>query len=85
MLISPGNSAPNFRASRVHRFSPGLVRCRAGLRGAGISAVHVLRGEEERGGEDRRDIRDEYLKKEIMRSWGDRRKSRGKYGARKMW
>lgn len=32
-----------------------------------------------------REIRDDYLKKEIMRIWGDRRKSRRKYGARKIW
>jgi putative transposase len=32
-----------------------------------------------------RDIRDEYLKKEIMRAWEDPRKARGKYGARKVW
>ena len=32
-----------------------------------------------------REIRDEYLKEEIMRIWGDRRKSRAKYGARKVW
>jgi putative transposase len=31
-----------------------------------------------------REVRDEYLKKEIARIWGDRRKSRGKYGARKV-
>jgi putative transposase len=32
-----------------------------------------------------REIRDEYVRKEIMRVWGDRRKSRAKYGARKVW
>lgn len=32
-----------------------------------------------------REMRDEYLKKEIMRVWEDRRKGRGKYGARKVW
>ncbi len=32
-----------------------------------------------------RDIRDEYLKKEVMRVWEDPRKARGKYGARKVW
>lgn len=32
-----------------------------------------------------REVRDEYLKKEIMRVWEDRRKSRRKYGARKVW
>jgi putative transposase len=32
-----------------------------------------------------REIRDGYLKKEIMRVWEDRRKSRRKYGARKIW
>jgi putative transposase len=32
-----------------------------------------------------RDIRDEYLRKEIMRAWEDPRKARGKYGARKVW
>jgi putative transposase len=35
--------------------------------------------------ETARDIRDEYLKKEIMRVWEDPRKARGKYGARKVW
>ena len=32
-----------------------------------------------------RDFRDEYLKEEIMRVWVQRSKSRGKYGARKIW
>ena len=32
-----------------------------------------------------REIRDGYLEKEIMRVWEDRRKSRRKYGARKIW
>jgi putative transposase len=32
-----------------------------------------------------RDIRDEYLREEIMRVWMERSKSRGKYGARKIW
>jgi len=32
-----------------------------------------------------REIRDEYLKKEIMRVWEDRRIGRKKYGARKVW
>jgi putative transposase len=32
-----------------------------------------------------REIRDEYLRKEIMRAWEDRMKGRGKYGARKVW
>jgi putative transposase len=32
-----------------------------------------------------RDIRDERLKKEIMRVWEDRRKGRRVYGARKVW
>lgn len=32
-----------------------------------------------------RDARDEYLKEEIMRTWMQRSKSRGKYGARKIW
>jgi putative transposase len=35
--------------------------------------------------ETARDIRDEYLRKEIMRAWEDPRKARGKYGARKVW
>lgn len=35
--------------------------------------------------ETARDIRDEYLRKEIMRVWEDPRKARGKYGARKVW
>jgi putative transposase len=35
--------------------------------------------------ETARDIRDEYLKNEIMRVWEDPRKARGKYGARKVW
>ena len=32
-----------------------------------------------------RDVRDEQLKKEIMRVWDDRRKGRRLYGARKVW
>jgi putative transposase len=32
-----------------------------------------------------REIRDEHLKKEIMRVWEDRRIGRKKYGARKVW
>jgi putative transposase len=32
-----------------------------------------------------RDVRDEQLKKEIMRVWEDRRKGRRLYGARKVW
>jgi len=35
--------------------------------------------------ETEREIRDEYLRKEIMRAWEDRMKGRGKYGARKVW
>jgi putative transposase len=30
-------------------------------------------------------VRDEWLKKEIMRVWEDRRKGRRLYGARKVW
>ena len=33
----------------------------------------------------RREQRDEWLKKEIMRVWEDRRKGRRVYGARKVW
>jgi hypothetical protein len=32
-----------------------------------------------------RDFRDEWLKKEIMRVWEDRKKGRRLYGARKVW
>ena len=32
-----------------------------------------------------REVRDEYLKEQIMRVWEDRRKGRGVYGARKIW
>ena len=33
----------------------------------------------------RRRLRDEWLKKQIMRVWNDRRKGRRLYGARKVW
>ena len=32
-----------------------------------------------------REVRDEYLKEQIMRVWENRRKGRGVYGARKVW
>jgi putative transposase len=32
-----------------------------------------------------RDVRDEWLKRQIMRVWEDRKKGRGLYGARKVW
>ena len=32
-----------------------------------------------------REVRDEQLKEQVMRVWGDRRKGRGVYGARKVW
>ena len=40
------NSTRGCRASRVRRFAQGPVRCRAGLRGPGISRVVVLPREE---------------------------------------
>lgn len=84
MPVSPGNSTSGIRASRVHRFTPGPVRGRVGLRGAGVRAVCVLRGRETSAG-PARSARDEDLKKEIRRVWEDREKGRRVYGARKVW
>lgn len=42
------NEIPDCRASRVHRFSLGPVRCRADLRCPGMCPVDVLGGEETR-------------------------------------
>jgi putative transposase len=33
----------------------------------------------------RRTLRDEWLRKQIMRVWNDRKKGRRLYGARKVW
>ena len=85
-LISPGNSTPDFRASRVHRFAQGPVRSGAGrARSGAVSTVGTLLcGEEERG-EPVRAGRARRGAEESNHAGKGKRRGRKLYGAKKMW